>query len=201
MRQSEVLAAQVSGSCRSRGREYFVSGAVRDVRVENDLIVATVRGGTAYRVALAPSNDALGVTCSCPYFADRFEPCKHIWATILAAESQGLPLVPAGHAAGTVVLQPFDADDDDDDVGFGDDLFVNKTAEGRAWAPSIRTVAPRHGARPPPGPTPPWRTLLNAVGAAHEAASPLRPQLAAGQLIYVIDVAATLSAGVLVVEL
>src|SRR2546423_7106614 len=110
-------------------------------------------------------------------------------------------MVPAGHAAGTVILRPFDRDDDEDDVGFGDDLFENNTAEGRAWAPSIRTVAPRHGARPQPGPTPPWRKLLNAVGAAQEPASPVRPQLAAGQLIYVIDVAATLSAGVLVVEL
>ena len=41
---------------------------------------AVVRGGRNYRVEINRDRDAFRASCDCPYFTDRGEICKHIWA-------------------------------------------------------------------------------------------------------------------------
>ncbi len=59
--------------------------------VEGDAwhVDATVRGSRSYDVKLSREHDAIEAWCTCPYCEDYFEPCKHIWATLLAAEAEG----------------------------------------------------------------------------------------------------------------
>src|SRR4051812_19320319 len=92
---SDLLASQVSRTCRARGHDYFVSGAVHDIHVDDGAIVARVVGTNAYYVSLAHEGNELRATCTCPFFYDRLEVCKHIWAAVLAAESRNLSLVAA----------------------------------------------------------------------------------------------------------
>src|SRR5262245_47034131 len=200
MRLSEAFAQHVSRDCRIRGHEYFASGAVAHVRVDNGSIVATVVGSNAYDVTLTQQGSAVRATCTCPFFSDRLEICKHIWATILAAETRGLPLIAPGPAPSSVTLEPGEPTYDDVLL---DDEFIRSFAAGSwtARAPAA-TSQPRRSAQPPPGPPPLWRQLLDAVAVPGEP-PPVgrRGQLIPGQLIYVIDGEATAASGVLVIEL
>lgn len=218
MRVSEVLAHQVTHRCRSRGYEYFVSGAVRELHIGPGIVTAVVQGADEYDVLLEPIDDVLRATCTCPFFADRLEICKHIWATILAAEARRIPIAPAGMAPEAIALEPTDYDvdigakasaeasrsyagalaRDNARAARQDQLFHETMAAARPWSPPVlpSRAAPSRPRREPP----PWRALLDAVATPpHPEIAP--PRLVNGQLIYVIDIPATLGAGVLVIEL
>jgi superfamily II DNA or RNA helicase len=210
MKLTAALAQQVPTGSRSRGYSYFIAGAVRTLAADGGAIEATVKGSELYTVRLQPNADLLLGSCSCAFFEDRLEICKHIWAVILAAEAESLPMVPPGIDPMTVDLEPLNPDDDES-TRWADDtqdwldaqeeqaqLFPEDPAQRAAlmrerWAARQR--------RPPqPAAPPPWRHLLDAIVGV-QAPGPPRPRLAAGQLVYVIDVNASLTAGLLVIEL
>ena len=83
------LIPLVSNRTRERGRDYFVSRRVTVVEADAWHVDATVRGSLSYDVELVRERDAIEAWCSCPYCEEYFEPCKHIWATLLAAEAGG----------------------------------------------------------------------------------------------------------------
>ncbi|MBI4469741.1 MAG: DEAD/DEAH box helicase family protein [Acidobacteria bacterium] len=78
------LAAQV----RNRGRKYFQQGRVTITRRIGRTVDAEVLGSELYDVDLRGRKRTLWVDCTCAYCEEYFEPCKHIWATILALESE-----------------------------------------------------------------------------------------------------------------
>jgi uncharacterized Zn finger protein len=80
---------QVPKRIRNRGRRYFSSGAIRILEASATRVIARVRGGGRYDVVLEASADGLHVRCTCPYFAREGDPCKHVWATVLAADDAG----------------------------------------------------------------------------------------------------------------
>ena len=96
---------------RSRGEQYFRGGRVELGPSGRDTVQATVAGSSGEYQVYLDWSDARGgvveVLCTCPYFEDR-GPCKHIWATILAADAQGL-----GPLRGSRRLTVLDADSDD----------------------------------------------------------------------------------------
>ena len=71
---------------RERGEEYARQQRVDIVSREpgDRAIEAVVRGTSTYHVTAekGPSDD-LWCQCECPYFYDRHEPCKHIWAAVV----------------------------------------------------------------------------------------------------------------------
>ncbi|MFM7594307.1 MAG: SWIM zinc finger domain-containing protein, partial [Isosphaeraceae bacterium] len=76
---------------RSRGQSYFVDNRVGlSVSTAGDAIISKVRGTVTYRVKMKLRDDQLVCSCSCPYFGEHGEPCKHIWATLLAVDAHGL---------------------------------------------------------------------------------------------------------------
>src|SRR6185369_12569056 len=95
MTLSVNLSRCFGDAVRKRGAEYFAQGHVRILSSETRTIVAEVRGARRYRVSLARLDDAIVVQCECPYIANYAEPCKHIWAAMLAADQQGLLRGPA----------------------------------------------------------------------------------------------------------
>ena len=86
---TEELSDEIGRLSQQRGRQYFLSGAVK--RIEGDAlsINAVVQGTIQYDVTISSVDGFLDYSCTCPYFERDFEPCKHIWAACLAAEQQG----------------------------------------------------------------------------------------------------------------
>src|SRR2546426_8518763 len=74
----------------TKGRNHFRSGAVQIDDASEDRVEATVRGGGCYSVVLDLDIDeeSLVASCTCPHY-DGGNLCKHIWATVQAAESNG----------------------------------------------------------------------------------------------------------------
>jgi len=100
---------------------------------------------------------------------------------ILSAETQSIPLVTPGTSFETVVLEPLISDEDD---------------YGWTPAPPLRSAS----ARPRSAPAP-WRQLLAPTEAPLGRSSAVRPALAHGQLLYVVDVTASVTNGAVIIEL
>ncbi|MBY0495102.1 MAG: DEAD/DEAH box helicase [Cyanobacteria bacterium] len=177
----------ISHASRTRGESYFHSGRVTTVQADRTRFAAVVRGSRQYDVLLTLAGDRLVVNCTCPYFEGSLEPCKHIWAAILAADAAD-----ALHPPPNLSLD-FDDDlfvDVADDVS-EDDLDETYTAPRRR-EPSVRTAAPP--------PLPAWQTFLSRVSAPTPDPLPARTLLT-GELIFVFEPARSAAAGGLLIEL
>src|SRR5687768_7302462 len=115
------FAEDFSGGVRNRGREYYRGRTVTITKADDHQIVANVRGGQRYTVHIEWDDDVLrdsgdvAYDCTCPYFRDNDEPCKHIWATLLTADAAGqLPGVPGAAGANGDGDEESDEDDDFD---------------------------------------------------------------------------------------
>ena len=101
---------QVDRRSQERGRRYFLLGAVSFVEGGASSIHAGVQGTRLYDVEVSIDKHVIGASCTCPFFAKEYEPCKHIWAALLAAEQNGflaaLRAIPAPHLRG-VAPRPF----------------------------------------------------------------------------------------------
>src|SRR5207247_10850487 len=71
-----------------KGQGYFRSGLVKIEHASADRVEATVRGIYTVILNLVQDEDTLVASCTCPYYGD-INLCKHIWATIIAADSKG----------------------------------------------------------------------------------------------------------------
>ncbi len=88
---AQQLAAEFDEGVRSRGQSYFIDDRVYiTTTAGSDAITSKVRGTVTYRVKMRLRDSALLTSCSCPFFGEHGAACKHIWATILAVDSQGL---------------------------------------------------------------------------------------------------------------
>ena len=86
---TEQIVDEVGRLSQERGRQYYVRGAVKQITGDSTSVQAVVQGTMRYNVEIASIDDFLDYSCSCPYFERDLEPCKHIWATCLAAEQRG----------------------------------------------------------------------------------------------------------------
>ena len=106
---------------RERGRDYFAARRVTVVKGNAWRVDATVQGSRLYDVNLVRERDAIEAWCSCPYCEQYFEPCKHIWATLLAAEAGGYLQGDGRRTVRELTL----ADPDDGDDLEDEDWFEN----------------------------------------------------------------------------
>jgi superfamily II DNA or RNA helicase len=168
------LSARVSPGVRNRGAEYYVRGRVRVTAANREEVEATVTGTDRYRVLLRRERDVLVVSCTCPFFNDRAEPCKHVWATILAAAERRL--LAAGGEPRRLEVD-------------GDDFDRQSNLPPRRSVAAPRTRIP---------PKPDWRRLVDG---AQETPGPQPAGEPPEDLLYVIDVPATRTSGGLTLEL
>jgi superfamily II DNA or RNA helicase len=168
-----ALSYAVTLSVRRRGEAYFRRGLVRDLTSSDTELTATVQGSSPYGVKLMRVREGYLGFCECPFFFDRDDICKHIWALVLAADERGL-LPPASEETWL-------------DPGHSDYLD-NDRIEDDHQRPRLV---------PPPAVTPlpvnPWEQFLRGMlhdSAAREAARPA-PRFVGGEIIYVIDAPAT----------
>lgn len=152
---STQLAFQVPDAVRQRGRAYFLRGAVRITEADEWFVEAEVHGSRVYHVALARDEFTLRVVCTCPFLQDNRQPCKHVWATVLAAEAKGHLRGNGGPGPNRIQLDDDDvvedwldmyADEDgDDDEGAWDDGDDGDRSEGTY---SFRPYQPKRPAQP-----------------------------------------------------
>ncbi len=83
------LFNQVDRTSQERGRRYFLHGAVNFIEGTAWTMHAAVQGTRLYDVQVATENHHVNASCTCPYFERVQEPCKHVWAALLAAERSG----------------------------------------------------------------------------------------------------------------
>ena len=168
------LSSQVPAAIRSRGESYFRSGAVGEVAGDDLKIKAEVLGSLSYQVTLEydPEEGLLGASCSCRYFEDRFEVCKHIWAVILHADRFGLlnRLRSSDDPDPAVIVpEPGDLDGDlepipDEPVWQAPPLSRRKKRKPRSKAaPPRQTPDPYRASGARQAPSMSWRTALGEV--------------------------------------
>jgi superfamily II DNA or RNA helicase len=110
---SDALTArffnQVDRLSQERGLRYFLRGAVSFMEGDSSSLHAGVQGTHLYDVRASIDKHVINVSCTCPFFERAQDPCKHIWAALLAAEQSGflasLKMIAAPHIRG-VVPQP-----------------------------------------------------------------------------------------------
>ena len=171
---SAKLAYEFTSTARNRGRSYYQRGSVRIQHGSDSSVAARVWGSYSYEVSLALEDDTLFAACSCPA-AERDGACKHIWATILAAEAHG-HLAQAASAKELYI--------DFDDIVMDDDADDDAIIIGREPIIPIRSLPPPE----PPKPQPPaWQSLLSRLSngrsenASHDACPAKR------QILYFVD--------------
>lgn len=83
------MARIVPARFQERGRALYRKRVVFIQRGNHMEVHAQVLGSQLYYVELALEDGRLASSCTCPYFAGGAAYCKHIWATLLAAEARG----------------------------------------------------------------------------------------------------------------
>ncbi len=194
---SSVFAREFPAVVRARGAAYFQRRAVKIDVASNSEVHATVKGSEAYAVLLSARRTSLGVFCTCPYF-DGEGRCKHVWATLLAAEARGNLTLPS------TLTRVEDLSDDLQSGSTADDELGDDDSDGADAGPLTRA-----GWSPPPAVRslrvpprrPDWRTLVEKAGAgAHPEPDPA-PTRAPVEIRYVVDVAASRALGNLVLRI
>ncbi len=166
----KALISRVSGRTRAKGTDYFRSGGVIEMGGGEWSAHAIVRGTRDYRVELRRESgtDRFTGSCECPYYTDRGEVCKHIWAALLEADRRGL-------LAGDGTTQP-DATLEPEYRPTTDEAAIPEASAARATA------------------RPAWERFLSELQRDVVAAERARPapRFSNGELIYSIDVRETL---------
>ena len=156
----------------ARATSYVLSGKVRVKEFSPTLVKARVQGGAVYVVALRIDRNCLRLSCDCPAF-DSQGPCKHLWATLVVAEKQGIlrQLSPFSRVA-----SDGDYEDDDDDID-----------DNRASVAPRAPFSSKYAA-----PMPEWKSLLNSARSA-----PTTPETRVlpvdSEIVYVVDAEKTMS--------
>jgi len=189
----------------SRGRRYFHERRVRLRSADGETVRAAVAGSSGdYEVLLDWSDARSGIiesSCTCPYFEDR-GPCKHIWATMLAADAGGLGPRAGSRNLSVLTPEPDEGDlDDEADDWEEDEAFFGRRSPSAG--PDRPHFSPRQRPRSP-RPTR-WQQQLSAVfenpvaSTSGDMTLPLVGKTR--EAWYVLDVTSSLETGVLMIHL
>src|SRR5580693_8138680 len=185
MKLASVLSNHFEDDIRARGASYYRLGAVRIKRGNATGVEAGVRGSRVYDVEIAWDGGRLTLFCDCPYYED-VGACKHIWATVLAADAQN-------YFTAITRLNPRDISFDETPGPEDDDAVELEDAP-----PYYHRPAPVYKPQPQVAP-PAWRQRLNEIVPAGSLAS--TAWLAQRELLYIVDVPASIARGSLALDL
>lgn len=207
------LFDQVDPEARKEGGRIRARGDVDILEHSANRIDAAVFAGSTHGVLLEREKHEVLYSCDCNDYVNSLEPCKHVWATLLEAEAFGYL---AGWERGEFVdLMPADEDDgfdedeedeeeeEDDDSMEPAEVFAKPVLASKDAA--MKRTASHHHAhetRKAKDHAADWKSDFNslrrtmqATPAAGSAAWP-----AGKELLYVVDVEASLSAKSLTLE-
>jgi superfamily II DNA or RNA helicase len=183
MKLASALSGHFDDDVRARGASYYRLGAVRIKRGNATGVEAGVRGSRVYDVEIAWDGRRLTLFCDCPYYED-VGACKHIWATILAADT-------ANYFTAITRLNPRDISFDE---MHEEDEPDEEPPYYRPIAQPVAVFTPKLQFAPPA-----WRQRLNEIVPAGSLASAAWP--AQRELLYIVDVPASVSRGSLILDL
>lgn len=183
---SQALKSEFETPLRQEGLHYFQRQLVSIKRADQWSLTAVVRGSNKYEVTLKRDADGvIAATCTCPFITPR-RPCKHLYATVLAAEDKNF-LQGDGDNDDLILdlkvkekprpkYEPLpeaedNEDDEDDDYprrGFQAKRKISEElrqriieAQKARWGlQAARNVVP---AAPPPPPLPAWKQALTTI--------------------------------------
>jgi superfamily II DNA or RNA helicase len=185
MKLTSALEHDFDHGTRARGAHYYRSGAVRIQRASDSFVNAWVQGSRLYEVEIRwDSAEGLSLRCACPYFGSG-GPCKHLWATVLAAEAKG-HLSAASIRGFIPVAYDFDqrlVDEPEERPGY----FMPERRAPRLPAPP---------ATPPPPKLPAWRQRLNEI--APSSTQRMERWPSTREILYVIDVPSSINRGLVI---
>ncbi|MCU1235401.1 MAG: SNF2-related protein [Candidatus Solibacter sp.] len=170
------IAFQFERRLQFKGLNLFHGNAVRVTHANQSMFSGDVMGGNRYSVRLTYNEGVLAIYCECPYFADTGR-CKHLWAAVLEADKRGV-LGEAQKAASLRLVRDAEAEDRPQNSG--------------ASRPSM--------AQPPR--TPPWQEYFADIRQSLEVKRARTGSWPKDfEIVYVIDVVASRTAGAIVLEL
>jgi superfamily II DNA or RNA helicase len=177
----------VSSNVRKRGQEYVRSGSVElgEILSPATFVTALVRGSGLYQVMLRYHDHALLAACTCPYFDDRFELCKHIWATLIECEARKVAF--PGSVDG---IEADEFPEDEDEPGYEDEDDEDDLFEQWNTFPlrSLRPVPSQQPARREWVPPSRWRVQ---IGSATSGVRPVRITPPPPEITWVVDPASS----------
>ena len=181
---SSYLASVVSKTTRERGNVYYAANRVTINDGDDWYADATVLGSSSYEVELHRDHDAIEAWCTCPYCEQYFEPCKHIWASLLAAEARGY--LTGDGDDDSLDLRIVDPDDEDHLQASEWKRPVPKSSTTRPPKQSALISTPR---AQPKQTTPAWKQALSRLGSMTENASTVHSStLPPGhEIVYTVD--------------
>ena len=184
MSLSARLTENFSANIRKNGEQYHRQRRVYIQRGSESELRARVQGSQTYEVQLNFSDGLLSIWCECPYFADTDNPCKHLWAAIVAADEHGYLCAPA--SAANLALY-FDDDAFDDE--FQDEF------EGKLATPPNIAANPPAAARDLPAQNrSSWhRQLSELLASPREAVRSEARWPVTREVLYIVDIANSLS--------
>ena len=169
---ARALQHDVPHQTRVKGADYFHRGAVRKVQRTDRGVTAIVRGTFDYVVSIDHESGGFIGSCECPYFSDRGSVCKHIWAVLLAPETEAA-LAASGPIPRRAWIDP-------------------------ATAPASLNGGAREAATPPsPERREPWQHFLSEVQRTSDPGSDAMHGIRRlqAQIVYLIDVPASIGRG------
>ncbi len=208
---SKALQSEFEKTIRQRGLNYFQRQLVKIKKADQWSFTATVHGSSKYDVSLTRDDDGvITAACSCPYVGSSHEPCKHLYAAVLAADDKHF-LQGDGDNSDVILdlevdddYEEFDDEYDDEEEEEEDDVPIRSSyqakrkisdearqrimdAQKARWGlASARSLEP---AKPAPPPPPAWKQTLTTLSKAETSiAKPPPFHWPAGrELIFIVD--------------
>jgi hypothetical protein len=181
------LASRFNSTIRERGHQYFRQRRVSVRHGSSSEVGGQVRRSELYHVMLQWTGSQLAVLCDCPFFVDRDQPCKHLWAAILAADA-------GNYLSDVASSRVLDMDTQ---------TLLKKFAEQDAGLAAI-AAAPLHRPIPafkaPPRPAA-WKTQLSSIFTAPASAAWENHWPDNAEILYIVDIARSLATANLVLSL
>jgi len=182
-----LLASQFNSMIRQRGYDYFRQQRVRNGYGSAAEFGAQVRGSDFYHVMLEWTGSRLEVLCDCAYFIENDQPCKHLWAAVLAADAENH--LSAAAAARVVILDT--------------ESLLSRYAEADATLAAVNAAPlsrPTPAFKAPPRPAA-WKAQLSSLFSVPTPPAFESPWPANAEILYIVDIARSLSSAVLMLSL
>ena len=187
---------RISMEVRQKGVKCRGTGKIEFAEHNDHYIDAKVDCGGQFTVNLAREPGSLSFACECKTYTQNREPCEHIWATLLAAETLGY--LEDWQGPGPLQLGPIDhVSVDDDDVD--DDPKEASQPIFDPQAGLLTLLKPFRTPTKTPEVPDDWRRDFQALRQSLRIKQPTTYSWPASrQILYVIDVANTLRAGLMI---
>jgi superfamily II DNA or RNA helicase len=195
------LSQEFAGKIRDRGFAYFRTSAVEIFSHSQSQVDARVKGGEVYLVRLMLGRASLNVACTCAYF-EKGEKCKHIWATMLAADNRQY-LKDADIVTPLNLVLDYVAVAELRKVADLQHSLANNGHDDRFRSTTPTHTNPQGELTTPPAPEPPWRRQLSLITNTVRATplTDLDDWSSGRELLYRIDPDLSRSSGKLSVEI